>query len=87
VRDATARWRGENDQVGQFLDDRCLRGEYLRAKARKLYAEYRRWAEEIGEDVMTERAFGDRMLAHGFEKNHRNDGNWYLGVGVTSEGS
>jgi Poxvirus D5 protein-like len=66
----------ETDQVGQFLEERCLRGEYLSAKARKLYTEYRHWAEEIGEDVMTERAFGERILAQGIEKKHRNDGNW-----------
>ena len=85
VRDATARWRGENDQVGQFLEERCVRGEYATVRVRKLYTAYRRWAEEIGEDVMTERAFGERMLAQGFERKHREDGNWYLGVGLTAE--
>ena len=52
---------------------------------RKLYTEYRRWAEEIGEQAMMERAFGERMLAQGFERKHREDGNWYLGVGLTTE--
>ena len=87
VREATARWRGENDQVGQFLEERCVRGEYATVRVRKLYAEYRRWAEEIGEEVMTERAFGERMLARGIGKKHRQDGNWYLGVGLTAEAS
>jgi putative DNA primase/helicase len=85
VREATARWRGENDHVGQFLEERCVRGEYATVKVRRLYAEYRRWAEEIGEELMTERAFGERMLAQGIGKKHRQDGNWYLGVGLTAE--
>jgi len=86
VRLATAAWRNENDQVGQFLEERCVLGEYATIKSRKLYAEYRQWAEAMGEDSMIERAFVERMQARGIEKKHRNDGNWFVGVGVKSEG-
>jgi putative DNA primase/helicase len=85
VRDATARWRGENDQLGQFLEDCCLLGEFATIKVRKLYAAHRRWAEEAGEEPLASRAFGERMRARGFEKKHRIDGDWYLGVGMTNE--
>lgn len=36
---------------------------------------------------MTERAFGERMGARGFEKKPRADANCYLGVGVRNDGS
>jgi putative DNA primase/helicase len=85
VRVATAAWRGENDQVGQFLDERCARGEYLGVRSRTLYQEYRRWAEEVGEEVLVERAFCQRVAGMGFEKTHRADGNWYLGFGLKAE--
>lgn len=40
-----------------------------------------------GEEAMTERAFGERMGARGFEKKPRADANCYLGVGVRNDGS
>ena len=60
-------------------------GEYATIKCRKLYAEYRSWAEGIGEEVMIARAFGERLLLRGVERRHRNDGDWWAGIGVRSE--
>ncbi len=85
VRLATAAWRNENDQVGQFLEERCVLGEYAMVKVRKLYGEYRSWAEAMGEDVMMARGFGEKLLARGFERKHRNDGDWCPGIGLRSE--
>ena len=47
--------------------------------------DYRSWAEAMGEDVMIARAFGERLLARGLERKHRNDGEWWAGIGVKSE--
>ena len=84
---ATAEYRDENDQVGHFIGECCATGEYFQFKARPLYQEYRRWATEVGEDLLTETAFARRLADRGFEKKRGRSGNVYLGIGLaTAEG-
>jgi putative DNA primase/helicase len=85
VRGATAAWRNENDQVGRFLDECCVRGEFCTVRSRTLYGEYRRWSGEAGEEPMGEKPFCQRVMAAGFERKKREDGNWYVGIGLRLE--
>jgi putative DNA primase/helicase len=86
VREATAAWRGENDPVRQFVEERCVTGEFATCRARVLYTEYRKWTEASGEEALSEVAFAQRMAARGFERKHRSNGNWYQGIGLNAEG-
>ena len=84
VTQATAAYRDENDQVGRFVGECCVIGEYFQAKARPLYQEYRRWATEVGEEILTETAFARRLAERRFEKKRRKTGNVYIGIGLTA---
>ena len=82
---ATAEYRDENDQVGRFIGECCVTGDYFQIKARPLYQEYRRWATEVGEDLLTETAFARRLAERGFEKKHTKTGNMYMEIGLATQ--
>lgn len=81
---ATAEYRRESDQVGRFTEECCVVGESLTARARQLYACYKGWAESVGEEVLTETAFGVRF-GDRFGKKHFVAGTSYVGVGLKDE--
>ncbi|HUQ90326.1 MAG TPA: phage/plasmid primase, P4 family [Bryobacteraceae bacterium] len=85
VASAVKDWRSDADQIGQFLSECCVIGDYGRVKARPLYKQYRDWAEGSGErDVVTETAFGLRMTQQGYQKKREESGVFYLGLGLRS---
>jgi len=86
VQRATAEYRAESDQVGRFVDECCVAGEFASIRARGLYGAYRRWAEGTGEQVLTETAFGRRLRDRGFLKEHGRTGTLYRGIGLRADG-
>jgi len=86
VQQATAEYRRESDQVGRFIDESCLVGEFASIKARGLYEAYRKWAECTGERILTETAFGRRLRERGFAKEHGRAGRLYRGIGLRADG-
>lgn len=82
---ATQEYRDESDQLARFIQDCCLVGDFAQAKARPLYGAYRKWAEEAGEGVLSETAFGIRVGAR-FGKVKKDTGSFYIGIGLIGEG-
>ncbi len=66
VAQATAEYRGEMDVLATFLADCCEVGPDHRCTAKELYGAYTRWAEESGERVASQKAFGLRLAERGF---------------------
>jgi phage/plasmid-associated DNA primase len=67
VRRATAGYRSEMDVLGDFLADRCFRGERLQVGKDELYKAYQMWSEEAGEKTETKRKFGMLLKERGIE--------------------
>jgi putative DNA primase/helicase len=67
---ATKEYRGENDVLGMWLEECCLREPKAVAVAADLYRSYRAWSEDRGEHVMTATAFGLALehLGYGSER-------------------
>jgi putative DNA primase/helicase len=81
VRAATAEYRGQEDQLAQFLVECCVRGSNdYRVRAHTLYTRYRKWAEDGKEYPYSQRRFGEAM-AKRFRKEVSN-GTWYVGVAL-----
>lgn len=82
-------WREESDQLGRFIEERCVTVENAQAKARELYLVYRKWAEEAGERFMRETDFSNSLSERGFEKKKAEAGNVWKGIGLalTSSGA
>ncbi len=68
VRDATAEYRGEQDVIGQFLEEACIADRTASESAGSLYKAYQMWAESAGEYVVSQRRFGGQLRERGFER-------------------
>jgi putative DNA primase/helicase len=84
VRVATADYRVAEDRLQHFLGECCLVGPNYRCRAATLYARYRKWCEDGGEESPKQRVFGEAMTERGFGRTTSN-GTWYLGVTVRQE--
>jgi putative DNA primase/helicase len=82
---ATQEYRDESDQAARFIQDCCVVDDSAQAKARPLYQSYRKWAENAGEEVLSETAFGIRVSGR-FRKVKKETGSWYTGIGLSLEG-
>lgn len=82
VVNATREYRHDSDLLARFIEDSCVIDPSAKVQARKLYEAYRAWAEQSGEIVLSETAFGSRLRDRGFAKGHRAQGNVYAGIGI-----
>jgi len=86
VTSATEDYRAESDPISEFLATRCVERSHLELGTTAGFKAYRAWAEEMGlgpRETLSHRAFGSRMSAR-FQPKHRNTGNAYLGVGLST---
>jgi putative DNA primase/helicase len=63
---ATSEYRTESDVIGAFLDECCEVGSTYQVTASELYGGFKRWADENGEYVLSQSAFGRRLEERGF---------------------
>ena len=70
------------DIIGQFLDENCVTGPRYEVPCAELYAAYDRWCDEGGERSINQRRFGSQMSERGIERQRRNKGWFYIGVGL-----
>jgi len=76
--EATKGYRKLEDTFGQFIAECCVEGAGLEARAGALYNAYHDWA---GQSAMSKTAFGLEMSKRGVEREKRNSGWWYVGIG------
>jgi putative DNA primase/helicase len=88
VRRATAGYRSEMDVLGDFLADRCLRGEGLQVSKSNLYEEYKKWCEDAGEQTETKRKFGMLLKERSIEdgRNSERTERIWKGIGLSATG-
>ncbi|MHB1330256.1 MAG: DNA primase family protein, partial [Gemmatimonadales bacterium] len=80
---ATAAYRSESDTVAAFLDDRCRLAPGERVAASWIYQAYRTWATGLGEPVMSQKAFGNRLGEKGLHRVRASGGRTvYVGLSL-----
>jgi len=80
---ATEGYREESDVLGGFLEDCCVIGDTVHAKASDLYTRYGYWASANGVDALKQQAFGRRLSDRGFQQKRTNAlGRHWVGVGI-----
>ncbi len=82
---ATENYREESDDLAPFFDERCVLTTTAEVSSAALYRAYRSWAQERGEDPMTQTALGAALgerpenlhpvRRHGGER-------WWRGIGL-----
>jgi putative DNA primase/helicase len=86
--EATRTYQAEMDQLGQFLDDRCLIEPGMKSTSKQLYAAYLAWCEENGEkSTITNAWFGRKLAERGFEAKLEGKGRarTWQGIGVLDD--
>lgn len=86
VRQATERYKLEEDALGDFLQECCLLDPAHQAPATELYARYRQWAADQGaaeRDMLTQTRFGKELAARGHEKERDPSTGRVVRLGIT----
>lgn len=82
---ATDDYRKDEDLLAQFLDEECVVGDEIEAKATDLYERFEAWFLRVitrnKNKVWSQNSFG-RSMKKRFEKEKRGGIYWYLGVGL-----
>lgn len=76
VRAATNEYRADNDVLGMWVAECCVKEPKAVAEARELYRSYREWSEDRGEHPMTHTAFGLKMEQLGYTNERPTSGQW-----------
>jgi putative DNA primase/helicase len=86
VRVAIANYREEMDTLSEFLTAVCVVHRDAKVSSQALYANYRQWAADAGEPVLSNKRFS-QGLEHrgrelGFRKQHTREGKLWQGLGL-----
>lgn len=84
VKDATAKFRRSEDQIADFVEQRCLINPDFRCGATDLYNDFKLWwKDNVNPKPLSQRKFGDLMTLR-FSKEQPKGLVEYLGVGLRS---
>jgi len=67
VKDATADYRADQDVLGDFLAEKCIKDGQATVTAADLYKAYTEWCEVGNEKTLNKNAFGRALTERGFE--------------------
>ena len=87
VEETKENWRSDMDQVGRFIQQRCVLEHFAHCRARELYGAYQKWVAEEAEQTSTKVMFGRKLTERGFRKRHTESGELYQGIGLKTEDS
>ncbi len=68
VLSATEDYFADQDSIGRWIAEECLQGAKHTELFSALYDAWKRWAEDIGEYVLSKRAFSQALGSRGYEK-------------------
>ena len=80
VTDATGKYRRENDQVGQFIDERCCTEPAAKCSSKVLHGGYVRWCDDNGHTPVPLSTLGKELQRKGFASRRTNKGNGWGGI-------
>ncbi|MFF3643427.1 phage/plasmid primase, P4 family [Streptomyces sp. NPDC002564] len=88
VKAATAAYAAEEDHIGRFLEDCCVRGPvaHVRTETGRVRSTYETWCHGEGEDAMDARTFGRELKARGIARKPSSGRYFYAGLGLLAEG-
>jgi putative DNA primase/helicase len=86
ITSATDEYRAGMDVIGNFIRERCVKGEGCSIRARELFKCYQDWCEENNEHACSERFFGLKLKELGLEQKRFGDGRYWQGLGIKADG-
>ena len=83
VRAATEEYRCEQDTLTNFLTDCCISKSFAKTPASDLFAAYRKWSQDNGEEPKSQVELGKVLIIKGFKKIRGTGGRTlYEGIGL-----
>lgn len=76
VLDVTAEYREEQDTFGRFIEEELAKAPENKISRSELYGMYKKWAEEQGEYIMSNRAVVKQLKSRGFEEKKSSNRYW-----------
>ena len=82
---ATDAYRADENVIGRFVDEKCVRGDdSYRVRSSALYSAYRSWCDATGERPLRQNLFTPELQRSGIKK-LANNGVWLLGVALRDD--
>ena len=85
VQDAIDDYRGQNDWMGDFLEECCEVGDTYRERSGELYLEYRAYCTRMGEYARSTTDFYGALAQRDFERKKTKNGVVVIGLRIRSE--
>ena len=82
IESATTMYQQNEDELGQFLEDRCTAGSDCSVEKSELYQQYTEWSKENGDVLVTAKRFGMMMMEKGYRDAKRGSTRYWLGLRV-----
>ena len=82
VESATSQYRQESDQVGRFLEDKCLFDREHQISGSELYEAYASWSRSQGEEPEPNNVFARSIAGRRIIKKRGRQGMLYQGLGL-----
>lgn len=82
VSNATARYRHDQDILGDFLEDRCVIENNAIVPKIDLKTEYQNWCQDNGIDPVTQKTFKNRLIEKGISDGRSGDGKKRIWRGI-----
>lgn len=89
VKSATDAYAAEEDHIGRFLEDCCVRGPiaHVRTETSRVRSTYEAWCHTEGEQPMDARTFGRELKARGIVRKPSSGKYFYAGLGLLAQGA
>jgi putative DNA primase/helicase len=68
VRSATSAYLEAEDAIGAWIDDCCVRDPSARETSVRLFASWKVWAEQAGEQALSQKRFIQKLEDRGFHR-------------------
>lgn len=80
VTDATAAYRTDMDAIGEWIEERCELVGIAKIKVNLLYADYRRYSTNTGEEPISNKAFTLALEERGIDRERSKHDRFYRGI-------
>jgi putative DNA primase/helicase len=85
VIEATNEYRHDEDSLGDFLEECCLRDDNTRQQMKEVYKAYSDWCDQNGERPMTKGNLSKELKQRGFQSKRSTGGyHYWVGLGLNS---
>lgn len=85
VTDATADYRASSDDLGRFIDERCLTGPHFYARVDDLFSAWCEWCRRENLDPKNKTAFGRSLTDRGLDSDKRSGSRVWVGIALAGD--